>query len=131
MDQLGSLEHFAQYLERRAPGRRTAINYVSDVRQFLAVCAKPWREVTMHDIDAFVDSQRAAGLGPATVKRRVAALKVYFDFLTEESGELSQPNPVQTPQVGAGVANTSSRCSRRSAKCRSRSMLRKSGPLRS
>ena len=95
MDQLDSLEHFAQYLERRAPGRRTAINYVSDVRQFLAVCAKPWREVTMHDIDAFVDSQRAAGLGSATVKRRVAALKVYFDFLTEESGELSQPNPVR------------------------------------
>jgi site-specific recombinase XerD len=95
MDQLGSLEQFAQYLERRAPGRRTAINYVSDVRQFLTVCTKPWREVTMHDIDAFVDSQRAAGLGPATVKRRVAALKVYFDFLTEESGELSQPNPVR------------------------------------
>jgi site-specific recombinase XerD len=95
MDQLDSLEHFAQYLERRAPGRRTAINYVSDVRQFRAVCAKPWREVTMHDIDAFVDSQRAAGLGPATVKRRVAALKVYFDFLAEECGELSQPNPVR------------------------------------
>jgi hypothetical protein len=36
MDQLGSLEQFAQYLERRAPGRRTAINNVSDVRQFLA-----------------------------------------------------------------------------------------------
>ena len=95
MDQLGSLEQFAQYLERRAPGRRTAINYVSDIRQFLAVCAKPWREVTMHDIDAFVDGQRAAGRGPATVKRRVAALKVYFDFLTEESGELSRPNPVR------------------------------------
>ena len=95
MDQLGNLEQFAQYLERRAPGRRTAVNYVSDVRQFLAVCAKPWREVTMHDMDAFVDGQRAAGLGPATVKRRVAALKVYFDFLAEESGDLSQPNPVR------------------------------------
>ena len=95
MDQLGNLEQFAQYLERRAPGRRTAVNYVSDVRQFLAVCAKPWREVTMHDLDAFVDGQRAAGLGPATVKRRVAALKVYFDFLAEESGDLSQPNPVR------------------------------------
>lgn len=95
MDQLGHLESFAQYLDRRAPGRRTTINYVSDVRQFLAVCAKPWRDVTMHDMDAFVDSQRVAGLGPATVKRRVAALKVYFDFLAEESGDLSQPNPVR------------------------------------
>jgi site-specific recombinase XerD len=95
MDQLGSHEQFAQHLERRTPGRRTAINYVTDIRQFLAVCAKPWREVTMHDIGAFVDGRRAAGRGPATVKRRVAALKVHFDFLTEESGELSRPNPVR------------------------------------
>ena len=89
------IEHFKQYLERRAPGRRTAIDYVSDVRQFAAYCAKPWTEVTMYDLDAFVDQRRQANLGAATIKRRVAGLKVFFAFLAEESGELSWPNPVR------------------------------------
>ena len=89
------IERFKQYLQRRAPGRRTAIDYVSDVRQFAACCTKPWAEVTMHDVDAFVDQQRQANLGAATIKRRVAGLKVFFDFLAEESGDLSWPNPVR------------------------------------
>ena len=89
------IECFRQYLQRRAPGRRTAIDYVSDVRQFAAYCTKPWTEVTMHDIDAFIDQQRQSNLGPATIKRRVAGLKVFFDFLAEESGDLSWPNPVR------------------------------------
>jgi len=89
------IERFRQYLERRAPGRRTAIDYVSDVRQFVTFCPKPWIEITMHDIDVFVDQQRQAGLGAATIKRRVAGLKVFFDFLAEESGDLSWPNPVR------------------------------------
>jgi len=95
MDQLESIGRFKQYLERRFPGRRTAVDYVSDVRQFAAHCQKRWCEVTMHDIDQFVDQQRAAQLKPATIKRRVAALKTFFDFLAEESGDLSWPNPVR------------------------------------
>jgi site-specific recombinase XerD len=95
MDQLESIERFKQYLERRFPGRRTAIDYMSDVRQLAATCSKPWREVTMHDMDDFVDQQRAAHLKPASIKRRVAALKTFFDFLAEESGDLSWPNPVR------------------------------------
>jgi site-specific recombinase XerD len=89
------LKEFEQYLQRRSPGRRTSIDYVSDVRQFMAFCSKAWIEVTMHDIDAFVDDQRQAGLGAATIKRRVAGLKVFFDYLAEESGDLSWPNPVR------------------------------------
>lgn len=95
MDNPERLEQFAQYLERRAPGRRTTILYVSDVRQFAVVNNKPWREITMQDIDRFVDQQRQAGLSAATVKRRVAALKVFFDFLAEETGDLSWANPVR------------------------------------
>jgi site-specific recombinase XerD len=86
---------FERYLQRRFPGRRTPIDYVSDVRQFALACQRPWREVTMQDIDAFVDQQRQAGRSPATVKRRVAALKTFFDCLAEETGELDWPNPVR------------------------------------
>ena len=95
MDKQESLTRFEKYLQRRFPGRRTAIDYLSDLRQFMAVCQKPWREVNMHDIDEFVDQQRMKGLKQATVNRRVAALKTFFDFLAEESGDLSWPNPVR------------------------------------
>lgn len=89
------IEQFKQYMKRQAPNRRTWKDYTSDVRQFAALCTKPWVEVKMQDIDAFVDQQRQKGLSAATVKRRVAALKVFFDFLAEESGDLSWPNPVR------------------------------------
>jgi site-specific recombinase XerD len=94
MDRNASLAQFELYLQRRFPDRRTPIDYVSDIRQFMAVCSKPWRAVTMHDIDAFVDQQRTSGLQLTTVNRRVAALKTFFDFLAEESDDLSWPNPV-------------------------------------
>ncbi len=96
MGRLDDIQAFDQYLRRRSPDRRTPVDYVSDVRQFAAACDKPWREVTMHDVDSFVDQQRQAGRSPATVKRRVAALKVFFDFLAEESGDLAWPNPVRS-----------------------------------
>lgn len=90
-----AIAEFERYLRRRFPGRRTAVDYVSDVRLFARQCAKPWRDVLMTDVDAFVDQQRQAGRRPATVKRRVAALKTFFDFLAEATGELAWPNPVR------------------------------------
>ncbi len=89
------IEQFKRYLERRAPGRRTSIDYVSDIRQFAVFWTKSWVEVRMQDIEAFVDEQRRQGLSAATIKRRVASLKVFFDFLVEESGQLTWPNPVR------------------------------------
>ncbi len=95
MERTESLQRFEQSLRRRFPERRTAVDYLSDVRQFAAFCPKAWREVSMADIDTFVDQQRQQGLRPTTVKRRVAALKTFFDFLAEETGDLSWPNPVR------------------------------------
>jgi integrase/recombinase XerD len=99
MDRTENIQRFEQYLKRRFPDRRTAIDYVSDIRQFAAVCPKPWWEVTLHDIDAFVDQQRAEH-SQATVQRRVAALKSFFDFLAEDAGDLSWPNPVRFKRHG-------------------------------
>jgi site-specific recombinase XerD len=96
MDQrIKDIKQFTQYLQRQYPQRRTAIDYTSDVHQFSLACSKPWREVSMQDIDAFVDQQRQAGLSAATIKRRVAALKTFFDFLAEEANDLTWPNPVR------------------------------------
>ena len=86
---------YEKYLRRRFPKRRTSVDYLSDLRQFRSVCQKAWLEITMHDMDAFVEQQRASGLKSATVRRRVAAMKTFFDFMAEESGDLSWPNPVR------------------------------------
>lgn len=95
MDTNESLLKFEEYLKRRFPDRRTPQDYLSDMRQFIAFRNKAWREVTMQDIDAFVDDQRQKGLKATTINRRVAALKTFFDFLAEESGELAWSNPVR------------------------------------
>ena len=90
-ERMKDIEEFQKYLQRRAPERRTAIDYASDIRQFAAAYQEAWRQVTLHDIDAFVDQQRQKELSAATIKRRVAALKVFFDFLAEEKGDLQWP----------------------------------------
>lgn len=95
MEQDDSVLKFEQYLKRRFPERRTAQDYLSDIRQFRASCAKAWREISMHDVDDFVDQQRQKGMKATTINRRVAALKSFFDFLAEESGDLGWPNPVR------------------------------------
>ena len=95
MDKEKVFLEFEKYLQRRFPGRRTSVDYLSDLRQFRNVCLKTWREIDMHDIDQFIDQQRASKLKPATIRRRVAALKTFFDFMAEESGDLSWPNPVR------------------------------------
>jgi site-specific recombinase XerD len=95
MEREADVKKYVQYLQRRFPERRTSKDYESDVRQFMKQCEKEWRAVQMQDIDAFIDAQRQAGMKPATIKRRAAALKTFFDFLAEESGDLSWPNPVR------------------------------------
>jgi site-specific recombinase XerD len=95
MDEENAFLEFEKYLKRRFPGRRTPVDYLSDLRQFRSVCQKVWREIDMHDVDQFVDQQRVSGLKSVTIRRRVAALKTFFDFMAEESGDLSWPNPVR------------------------------------
>jgi site-specific recombinase XerD len=73
MDAKDYLLKFEQFLQRRSPDRRTPKDYLSDIRQFMRFCSKPWPGVTMQDIDAFIDQQRQRGLKPATIKRRAAA----------------------------------------------------------
>lgn len=85
---------FKKFLERKYPGRTTAIHYMSDLKQFLMHYEKSLLEVTRQDIDQFIDSQRKAGRSAATVKRRAASLKSFFDFVATELDEPKRANPV-------------------------------------
>lgn len=87
-------EQYESYLNRRFPGRSTAKHYINDLSIFLKHYTGQLIEVTTQDIDRFVDQQRADGLSPATVKRRAAALKTFFDFVSEEMQDPERHNPV-------------------------------------
>jgi len=104
MDNAKALQHFKAYLRRRYPDRRTPIDYVSDIRQFHHSCSKSWDQVTVKDIDHFVDAMHRKNLKPATIARRVMALKVYFDFLANDTSDFNHANPVllkrHTPKLG-------------------------------
>jgi site-specific recombinase XerD len=95
MDNTTALQEFERYLRRRFPDRSTPIHYASDVRQFQRACPKPWVEVTRADVDAFVDAGLAQDWRPATLARRVAALRAFFTFCADESGQPDRANPVQ------------------------------------
>lgn len=95
MDNNTALLEFERYLRRRYPERSTAKHYLSDLRQFQKVCAKLWAEVRPQDIDVFADYGQRQGWKPATLTRRVAALKTFFEFWATETNTLDCPNPVQ------------------------------------
>jgi len=101
MDNLEALQRFEAYLRRRYPGRRTPIDYVSDIRQFQQACSKVWDTVTVKDMDEFVDQMHQKNLKPATITRRVMALKVYFEFLANDTENFNHPNPVHLKRHAA------------------------------
>jgi site-specific recombinase XerD len=99
------LEQFKAYLQRRFPDRSTAKHYLSDMRSFLAEYSGSLLEVKRADIDNYIDEQRRQGMAAATVKRRAAALKTFFDFVAEEVGEVGRENPVWLKRHGGRIAH--------------------------
>jgi len=95
---------FKAYLQRRFPGRSTAVHYESDMKSFLSYYKGSLTEVKREDIDRYVDEQRREGRSGATVKRRAAALKTFFDFLGEEIGQPGRENPVSMKRHGGRQA---------------------------
>ena len=90
-----TINRFERYLQRRYGDRSTPKHYMSDMRIFVQhVGDKPPGEVSVRDIDSFMDQQAARGLSPATINRRLAALHAFFEFLASEEPDRPWPNPV-------------------------------------
>ncbi len=85
---------FKNFLNRKYPERTTATHYISDLKQFLAHDDRPLVTVSRQEIDEFVDSQRASGKSAATIKRRTASLKSFFNFMADDLNEPERVNPV-------------------------------------
>ena len=84
---------FCAYLGRRNYAPHTIENYGRDLRLFFAPLAKAPRAVSWRDIERFIQ-QRQAHLAPATINRRLHALKHFFEYLVMEEHSLAS-NPVK------------------------------------
>jgi site-specific recombinase XerD len=86
-------ESFKKWLKRKFPHTSTARHYANDLDLFFIWASKPLTEVSVQDIDRFIESSQAQGHSIATVNRRLAALRSFYAFLDIELAE-PPPNPV-------------------------------------
>ena len=76
------IDGFEKYWRRRKPGSSTALHYASDIRIFFK-----WAEgqspeaITVHNVDEFIGWQQRLGRAQATIRRRLIALRMFFDYL--------------------------------------------------
>jgi integrase/recombinase XerD len=87
------IDGFERYWRRRKPGRSTAVHYRSDVNIFFRWAKQLPATITMHHIDRFIDWQRELGRAPATIQRRLVAIRMFYDYLAYIREE-DVPNPV-------------------------------------
>ena len=91
---LPEIVRFNKWLRRRSPHATTSVEYTKDLRLFFDWVGKPPNEVTLRDVDAFIEHcQTDLGHAIATVNRRLAAIRSFYHFLDVES-EDAPPNPV-------------------------------------
>lgn len=90
---LPEIARFQKWLRRKAPHTSTHIHYTNDLKLFFAWLAKSPGEVTVRDVDAFIEHSLGQGHAIATINRRLAALHTFFHFLAIESDQAPR-NPV-------------------------------------
>ncbi len=78
---LSDIEQFQKWLRRKAPHSSTHIHYTSDLKLFFVWLSKPANGVTVRDVDAFIEHCQNAGYAIATINRRLAAIRSFYQFL--------------------------------------------------
>jgi site-specific recombinase XerD len=91
---LPEIVRFNKWLRRRSPHATTSVEYTKDLRLFFDWVGKPPNEITLRDVDAYIEHcQTDLGHAIATVNRRLAAIRSFYHFLDVESDD-APPNPV-------------------------------------
>ena len=76
------IDGFEKYWRRRKPGSSTAVHYGSDVRIFFKwIDGRNSDSITVHDVDGFIEWQQSLGRAPATIRRRLIALRMFYEYL--------------------------------------------------
>jgi site-specific recombinase XerD len=91
---LPEIVRFNKWLRRRSPNAATHIHYTNDLILFFDWVDKPPNEITLRDVDAFIEHcQTDLNHAIATVNRRLAAIRSFYHFLDVESDDAPR-NPV-------------------------------------
>lgn len=89
---LAEIVWFHKWLRRKNPQATTPLHYLNDLILFFNWADKAPAEISMLDVDRYVEHCQAAGHAPATVNRRLAALRSFYTFL-----ELTTADPPANP----------------------------------
>ena len=90
------IDGFEKYWRRRKPGSSTALHYASDIRIFFKWAdGQPAEAITVHNVDEFIGWQQDLGRAQATIRRRLIALRMFYDYLVYIGAE-GIANPVVT-----------------------------------
>lgn len=90
---LTEVQQFSKWLRRKSPHASTARHYANDLKLFFHWADKPPSQVTLRDIDHYIEHCQQAGHAIATVNRRLAALRSFYHFLAVMNDD-APDNPV-------------------------------------
>ena len=86
------IDRFVKWLRRRNPSADTAKSYQYHLRKFTEVvgdCAPA--DVTLHDVDDFIQFQAERGLKSSSINRSLTAVTSLYRFLADEDPTLECP----------------------------------------
>lgn len=92
-----AIQQFRAYLQRRHYSPHTIESYTLDLQVFFAGSDELLDRISFREVDRFIDAQHQQGLSPATINRRLYALKHFFDFLNDH--RLVGTTPVKPSHV--------------------------------
>lgn len=90
---LSEVVRFQHWLHRKYPHTSTPRHYLNDVKLFFNWVDKPVADVTLHDVDSYIETCQQRGHRSSTINRRLAAIKALYTFL-EIDQEDAPKNPV-------------------------------------
>ena len=89
---LSEITRFVNWLRRRNPTADTAKSYHYHLRKFTQVvgdCSP--RDVSLHDIDDFIEFQAERGLKSSSINRSLTAVTSFYRFLADEDPTIECP----------------------------------------
>lgn len=90
---LPEVQQFQKWLRRKSPHASTYIHYTNDVQLFFTWRTQAPATITLRDVDAFIEHCQQRGQRIATINRRLASLRAFYQFLALEL-ENAPTNPV-------------------------------------